>query len=118
MEAQNLATKIAHLAIEKKGQQVVVLNVKKLSNVTDFFVVVSADSELQLRALADNIEKKLRKEEKIHIYNREGSNSSSWILMDYVDVVVHLFRKETREFYSIEKLCADADMKLITENGA
>ena len=118
MTSQLLAEKIAVLALEKKGHQIAILNVNGLSSVTDFFVIVSADSDTQLRAIADNIESKLRKDEQIHLYHKEGMNSPNWILLDFIDVVVHLFRKETREYYGLERLWADAEMKLVLEEEA
>lgn len=118
MTAEILADKIANLALEKKGHQIAILNVTGLSSVTDFFVIVSADSDTQLKAIADNIERKLRKDEQIHLYHKEGMNSPSWVLLDYIDVVVHLFRKETREHYGLERLWADAELKLVLEDEA
>ena len=115
MIAQELADKISNLALEKKGHQIAILNVTGLSSVTDYFVIISVDSDIQLKAIADHIERKLKKDEKIHLYHKEGMNSSNWILLDYIDVVVHLFRKETREHYGLERLWADAEMKLVLE---
>ncbi len=115
MTATELADNIAQLGLEKKGDQICTLDVRGLSHVTDYFVIMSADSDVQLRAIADNIEKKLREEHKLSIYHREGQDSSNWILLDYIDVVVHLFRKEAREYYGLERLWADAKFKWITE---
>lgn len=115
MTANELADRISNLALEKKGHQIAVLNVSSLSSVTDYFVIVSVDSDVQLKAIADFIERKLRAEDKIHIYHKEGNNSPNWILLDYIDVVVHIFRKETREHYGLERLWADAEMKLVLE---
>ena len=115
MIAQELADKISGLALEKKGHQIAILNVKGLSSVTDYFVIISVDSDTQLKAIADHVERKLKKEDKIHLYHKEGSNSPNWILLDYIDVVVHIFRKETREHYGLERLWADAEMKLVLE---
>lgn len=113
--AQKLAKKISTLALEKKGHQIAILNVEGLSNVTDYFVIVSGDSDVQLKAIADHIERKLKTDDKIHLYHKEGTNSPNWVLLDYVDVVVHIFRKETREHYGLERLWADAEMKLVLE---
>ncbi len=116
MTSNLLAEKISNLALEKKGRQIAILNVKGISSVTDFFVIISADSQTQLRALADHIDRKVRKDEKVHLYHKEGTNSPNWILLDYIDVVVHIFRKETREHFGIERLWADAEMKLVLED--
>jgi ribosome-associated protein len=110
-----LAEAISKLALEKKGHQIAVLNVSGLSSITDYFVIISADSQTQLKAIADHIERKTRKDEQVHLYHKEGTNSPNWILLDYIDVVVHIFRKESREHYGLERLWADAEMKLVLE---
>jgi len=115
LTAKELADKISTLALEKKGHQIAILNVDGLSNVTDYFVIVSADSDVQLKAIADHIERKLKTDNKINYYHKEGTNSANWILLDYIDVVVHIFRKETREYYGLERLWADAELKLVLE---
>jgi ribosome-associated protein len=116
--SSELADKISTLALEKKGQQIAILNVTGLSNVTDHFVIISGDSDVQLRAIAEHIERSLRKDEQIHVYHKEGTNSANWILLDYIDVVVHIFRKETREYYGLERLWADGELKLLLESEA
>ncbi|KAA3616942.1 MAG: ribosome silencing factor [Calditrichaeota bacterium] len=118
MTSNQLAEAISNYALEKKGHQIAILNVRELSSVTDYFVIVSAESQAQLKAIADNIERKIRKDEKVHLYHKEGINSPNWILLDYVDVVVHIFRKETREHFGLERLWADAEMKLVMEEEA
>ena len=115
LTAKELSDKISSLALEKKGHQIAILNVDGLSSVTDYFVIISADSDVQLKAIADHIERKLREDNKIHYYHKEGTNSANWILLDYIDVVVHIFRKETREYYGLERLWADAELKLVLE---
>ena len=118
MTSNLLAEKISNCALEKKGQQIAILNVNELSSVTDYFVIISAESHTQLKAIADHIERTVRKDEHVHLYHKEGTNSPTWILLDYVDVVVHIFRKETREHYGLERLWADAEMKLVLEEEA
>lgn len=115
MTSNELAEKISTLALEKKGHQIAILNVQGISSVTDYFVIISGDSDVQVKAIADSIERKLRADEKIHVYHKEGMTAANWILLDYVDVVVHIFKKETREYYGIERLWADAEIKLVLE---
>jgi len=74
---------------------------------SDFFVICTADANTQVKAIADEIDKKLRKDG-IKCYHKEGYNSLNWVLLDYFDVVVHIFKKEAREFYKLEKLWGDA----------
>jgi ribosome-associated protein len=115
LTAQELAEKVSSLALEKKGQQIAILNVTGISSVTDFFVIISGDSDVQVKAIADSIERKLKSELQIHVYHKEGMDAANWVLLDYVDVVVHVFRKETREYYGIERLWADAELKLVLD---
>ncbi len=115
MTSNLLAEQISNLALEKKGQQIAILNVSGLSSIADFFVIISVDSQTQLKAIADHIERKIRTDEQVHLYHKEGTNSPNWILLDYIDVVVHIFRKETREHFGLERLWADAEMKLVLE---
>lgn len=102
------ALEIARLALEKKALDVVVLDVNGLTSYADYFVVMSAESEPQLNAIADHVEGTL-KERGERPYSIEGTRAGQWILMDYGNVVAHLFYKDTREFYDIEGLWADAE---------
>ena len=111
MESKKLAEKISGLIFEKKGYDVKILNLVRLAAFADFFVICSADSDTQVKAISDEVEKKLR-DEGIKTSHREGYNSLNWVLLDYFDVVVHIFRKESRAFYNLEKLWGDA---IITE---
>ena len=81
MEAEKLAYKIANLGLEKKGKQIVVMDLRELAGVTDFFVIMTGDSDPQLKAISDHIIKELR-EEKIKVYHKEGFQSLRWILID------------------------------------
>ena len=117
MEAEKLAYKIANLGLEKKGKQIVVADLRELSGVTDFFVIITGDSEPQLKAISEHILRALR-DDQIHIYHKEGFQSMSWILLDYIDVVVHIFRGETREYYGLERLWGDAKINFVVDEGA
>jgi ribosome-associated protein len=105
-----LAKHIAELTLTKKAEDVVVMNLRGLSSVTDFFVVCSADSDTQVRAIAAAVEDGLKlKGERPYQVERGSAN---WVVVDYVDVVLHVFHKNTRPFYNLEKLWGDA---VITE---
>jgi len=117
LEAEKLAYKIANLGLEKKGKQVVVMDLRELAGVTDFFVIMTGESDPQIKAISDHIIKKLR-EEKIRVYHKEGFQSLKWILIDYIDVVVHVFKGETREYYGLERLWGDAKMNFVVDEGA
>jgi ribosome-associated protein len=113
-EAKNLAYDIANLALEKKAKQIVVIDLKGTTSIADFFVLMSGDSDTQIKAIADHITKELRKK-KIRVYHKEGYKSLRWVLLDYVDVVVHIFKPRTREFYGLERLWGDAKIDLIMD---
>jgi len=108
-----LAEALGRLALEKKAYAVRILDLRKLSSVTDFFVICSVDAEVQARAVADHISEKLRAKN-VRPWHTEGYGESGWVLMDFVDVVVHIFLPRTREFYALEKLWGDApDRELV-----
>lgn len=107
MESSLLANHISQLIFNKKGYDVKILELKELTTITDYFVICTGDSDTQIKAIADEIDKKLR-DENIKVWHIEGYDSLNWVLLDYVDVVVHIFRKEIREFYNLEKLWGDA----------
>jgi ribosome-associated protein len=101
-----LAKHVADLALSKKAQDVVIMNLRGLSSVTDFFVICSGDTDVQIKAIADEIKDGLAKKGE-SVWHREVG-SPNWVLLDYVDVVVHVFHKHTRPFYNLEKLWGDA----------
>lgn len=102
------AVKTACLAIEdKKGYDIKVLNISGLSPMADYFVLASGDNVNQLHAIADEITDKLG-EKKIFSKQTEGYNPGNWILMDYGDFIIHLFNKESRDFYNLERIWKDA----------
>ena len=111
--AGELADKIADLAIDKKGFDIKILDLQGLSSVTDFFVVVSGDASVHVDAIAAWIEDELKKLG-VRPSAREGMKGGRWILLDYFDVVAHIFHQPVREFYALEKLWGDAPVKEVT----
>ncbi len=103
-----LALAAAHVAEENRGQDVLVLDLRGLTSVFDYFVIASGTSRRQLHAISDEIDKKLCKELRDKRMGIEGYQGSSWILLDYGSVVIHLFETESRDFYAIEKLWGEA----------
>ncbi len=114
MESKKLALRIADQMFEKKGFEVLVMDLSKIASFADYFVICSADSNTQVKAIADDIDKKLR-EDGIKNWHREGYSSLNWVLLDYVDVVVHVFKKDARNFYNLEKLWGDAPLLRIED---
>lgn len=108
MESKERALKIAHLLDSKKGWDIQILNVGAVSNLADYFVICSAGSNVQSRSLCDEVSRKLAEEDNILTTHTDGYQGANWIIMDYDDVMVHIFIDETREFYDIERLWNDA----------
>lgn len=93
-----------------KGKKIVLLNLKALEDApADYFIVCQGDSTTQVRAIANNIERRLRDEVKLRPGHVEGTQHAKWVCMDYYDTVVHIFYPETRQFYDLEQLWSDAE---------
>ena len=107
VSSRKLAENIAQFALDKKAENVVSLNVKKLTNITDEFVICSSDTNIQVKAIADSIRKNTD-HKPIRI---EGYEHLNWVLLDYIDVIVHVFKTSERNYYNIEKLCGDASIR-------
>ena len=94
---------------EVKGENITILYLRKIENsVCDFFVITDVQSSTQVKAISDSIEKSVREDLNDRPWHVEGKENAEWILMDYVQVAVHIFRKEARKFYDIESLWSDA----------
>lgn len=98
--------KLARLLVEKKAEDVRILDVRRLSDVTDFFVFATASSSVHNRTLAEELRLKSKKDWGLH--HIEGLGGGDWILLDFVEVIVHLFLSKTRSFYELEQLWGDA----------
>ena len=108
-----LANRVAELSLEKKCEDVVILDVRGLTSVTDFFVIASADSERKIKAAYEHIVDELKHDDERPL-NVEGTDLLHWVLLDYVDVVVHIFMPDKRSFYDLESLWADAPKRTVT----
>ncbi|MCE7934020.1 MAG: ribosome silencing factor [Chlorobi bacterium CHB2] len=100
--------------IEKKAKDIVIMDIRGLTDIADFFVVCSADSDTQLRAIADSVMDTMR-EYDIKPYRTEGWQGEQWIILDFVEVVVHVFYKEARDFYKIERIWSDAKIETVVD---
>lgn len=114
MESKEFAGRIAELILSKKGYDIHILDLRGLSSVADYFVICSADAGIQVKAIADEVDDKLR-DVGIKCKFKEGYNTLNWVLLDYFDVVVHVFHKDSREFYNLEKLWGDAPIEIIND---
>ncbi len=95
-----------------KPTYLAVLDLRGVSSVTDYFVIASADASRQVRALAERVEERLALAH-IRMLHREGTGEARWILLDYQDVVVHIFDEQTRQFYDLERLWGDAPKQML-----
>ncbi|MAR76112.1 MAG: ribosome silencing factor [Candidatus Marinimicrobia bacterium] len=95
---------MANLALSKKAEDVISIHVAKLTSISDYFVICSASTDVQVKAIADGI----RKGTENKAWRIEGYEQLNWVLLDYIDVVVHIFRTSERQYYQIERLWADA----------
>ena len=107
LDADSVARIAARAADEKQGSNIVVLNVGDILAITEMFVIVSASNSRQLRTIANEITAKIREESDRPLLRSEGLAEQQWVLLDYGDVVVHIFSEEIREFYEIERLYQD-----------
>ena len=108
MDSRKLALLCRELAENRKAENVVVLDVRKLSSVTDYFVLASGTSEPHLRAIVDEITTKLRDEHDLHPKSVDGHAQTPWRVLDFFDVIVHVMRSDVREKYDLESLWGDA----------
>jgi ribosome-associated protein len=108
MESKKLALLCRELADNKKAEDIVVLDVRKLSSVTDYFVIASGTSEPHLRAIVDEITDTLRDEYDVRPTAVDGTLHAAWVVLDFFDVIVHIMRVDVRERYDLEALWGDA----------
>ncbi len=114
IKPEELARAISSLALSKKAQQIRILDMRGLTDITDFFIICSGSSDLHIKAIADAIMEGTKKLE-TRAWHVEGYKALSWVLLDYINVVAHIFRPETREKYALEKLWGDAPVQEIED---
>ena len=112
--------KLSHAVVrgmqEKKASNIVVMDLRGVKNaIADFFVVCSGNSDTQLDAIADSVDEQVYKELNQNPWHQEGKNNKEWMLLDYVDVVAHIFKKDKREFYALENLWGDAKIEVVED---
>ena len=110
MDIQNEVKVIADAMLEKKGQEGLSLDLKKIGTaISDYFIVCNADSGTNVLAIADNVEDRMAEKCKRKVIRTQGRENALWVILDYGDIVVHVFQTAYRAFYRIEDLWADAD---------
>ena len=111
-ESTSISELVIHGIQEKKGNDIVRLDLRNIhSSVADYFVVCHAESSTQVKAIAQSVEEEVFKALKLDPWRKEGLQNADWIVLDYIDVVVHVFKTDKREFYGIEDLWGDAEMQ-------
>lgn len=112
-----LAARIADLMLDKHGSDIMVMDLRGVTSVTDYFILCSCDSDVQVKAVVGHLNDTLRAEglRPLHI---EGLNQASWVIIDYVNVVAHVFMGPTREYYGLERLWADAPVTVVSDEAS
>lgn len=113
--SQELAREAARLTLTKRAEDVVILDLRELDQVCDFFVIATGHSEIQVKAIADAVEEGLRVARGMKPWHSEGFEARRWVLLDYVDVVVHVFHARAREYYLLDKLWGDAAREVVAD---
>lgn len=108
---------ICQALLEKKGHDIEVLHIEPLTTLTEYFVICSATSTTQVKALADSVDFHLKNDHQMMPHHTEGFDSAQWILLDYGSVLVHVFMPEAREFYKLERLWKDGTRVLLADLG-
>jgi ribosome-associated protein len=114
--AQKLNKLIVKGMQEKKAHEIVLMDLRKVKNaVADFFVICSGNSDKQIDAIADSVDAEVYKGINENPWHVEGKNNKEWMILDYTNVVAHIFRKDRRQFYALEKLWGDAEITEIED---
>ncbi len=113
-----LAQRAASILLDRKGNDVVLLSLKGVSDMTDYFLIASGTSDTHVRALGQSVLEDMKKQTGQMAHHVEGLQQGRWVLLDYVDFVVHVFHPTLRNFYQIERLWADAEVIPITADAS
>ena len=108
------AQRISELMLEKKALDVTIIDVRKITTLTDFFVLCTSESQPQSRAITDHIHQEMKKE-KMKAWHIEGYQKLDWVLLDFVNIVAHVFSKDAREYYEFERLWADGKITRVKD---
>jgi len=117
ISSQELSQLVVKGMQERKATNIVVMDLRKVKNAfTDFFVVCSGNSDTQIDAISESVDKEVWEATRNHPKSMEGKANREWILVDYYDVIVHIFKKDKREFYKLEELWGDAEFTYIDDD--
>ncbi|TQQ85652.1 ribosome silencing factor [Peptacetobacter hominis] len=107
LTVEQMVKHIHHAIDDKLGKDTIILNIGKLSSLADYFVITSGSSARQVKAIADSVEDEMTKFD-LEPRGKEGTDTQEWVLLDYGDIIVHVFSEDSRDFYNLEKLWRDA----------
>lgn len=114
-DADKLVDVITEALLDKKAEDIVVLDVNGLTTLADKFIICHAQTDVQIKAIADNVQKETKEQLGEAAWKEEGRETRRWIILDYVNVVVHIFKKELREYYGLERMWNDAPSRKIED---
>jgi len=115
VDSTKLIDAITEGLLEKKAKDIVLLDVRELTTLADYFIVCHGTSDTQIRALANSVEQKVKEELGENVWQQEGKDSRRWVILDYVNIVVHIFTEEKRNYYGIERMWNDAKITQIED---
>ncbi|MDI6400588.1 ribosome silencing factor [Balneolaceae bacterium ANBcel3] len=110
-----LVTLINNALLDKKGENLTVLDVRQLTTLTDYFILCTGGSDTQIKALAYHVIETVKEQLGENAWQKEGLNNKRWVVLDYINVVVHIFNEETRRFYALETMWNDAEVTTIQD---
>ncbi|MEQ8239133.1 MAG: ribosome silencing factor [Cyclobacteriaceae bacterium] len=115
-DSKKISELVVQGMLDKKATNIVVMDLKNVKNaIADYFILCSGNSDTQIDAISESIEEVVFKNQKENPWKREGRENKEWILIDYVDVVAHVFNKDKRVFYGLDELWGDAEMTYIEQ---
>lgn len=114
-DSDRLIEVIGEALLDRKAEDITVLDVHELTTLADKFVICHANTDVQIKAIADNVHKETKEKLNEKAWKEEGRESRRWVILDYVNVVVHIFKKELREYYALERMWNDAPIQKIKD---
>jgi ribosome-associated protein len=110
------AKKIIEFTLNKKAEDVLLFDLRKITSMADFFIICSGTSDVQVKAIAEAVIEGCRKKD-LRVYHVEGLDASTWVLIDLIDIVVHIFQPDVRKYYQLERLWGDAKIERYSYEG-
>ena len=116
VDSDKLIEVIGEALLDRKAEDITVLDVHELTTLADKFVICHANTDVQIKAIADNVNKETKEQLNEKAWKEEGRETRRWVILDYVNVVVHIFKKELREYYALERMWNDAPVRKIEDD--